>query len=1190
MWLFFKYELKAWLKAPLPWILLLINSLLVMGAVSSDNIQIGGGIGSVLKNAPSVVQTFYAVFSVLGLLITTAFMNGTALRDFESGMESLVFASPIKKYSYFFGKFLGGYLVSLIPLFGVSIGVLIGPLMPWAPAERYGDVLALGHWQGILHFALPNTLFGGVLMFALAMKYRSAMVSWIGAMLILVLLSISGGLSSELENESFGSLLDPFGSNAMEVVGKYRTVDEQNASGVPLTGDFMLNRLVWTGISLLLLGFLYTRFTMGMSESKQKKPKTKSKAADQPSVTNYIPKRPESADGFVWSSFWQILKFEYKSVVRHPTFIILLVLGAINLITSLVFFTDGYGLKSLPVTYKVIDSIQGSFYLFLIAIIVFYSGALVWKERDAHIDEIKDVTPFASGMYFSAKILALIGAVASVLALNSVIGMLSQIFRGFFDLKPEVYFLNLLVMDLLKMGHLIVLSVFFHYLLNNRYLAYFVFILVIVLNTFIWNLLEIDSNMLSFGATSSLVYSDMNGYGPYVSSRFWFHLYWFLFCVLLAYAAYGFFIRGRETGFKFRARMFSARMRELRPQWLVVLLLFLGTVSFVYYNTQILNDYEGPKEAEKMQKDYELTYKKYESLPKLKYTDVNFDLDLYPERRDLHAKVELMAYNPHAFNLKEVHFTLPSFSDSVIIHVEQAKMEKRDDRLQYRIFKFEPPLKPGDTVRIQIENYVITKGFENRVSNTSITQNGSFFNHADIIPAMGYEEAYEISDKNKRKKLGLPVRRRMPKLNENDSLSRNVNYIGGDWVNMRTRISTSAGQTAVAPGSLIQSKTENGRSYFEYELDHKAVMFFSFISAKYEVVRENWNGIDLEVYYIADHAYNVKNMLESMRKSLAYYTENFGPYKHKQARIIEFPRYNSFAQAFAGTMPYSESIGFIYDLRDVKESDIDMVFYVVAHEMGHQWWAHQLIGARMQGSEMLSETFAQYSALMVMEKTYGRDRMKKFLKYEMDEYLSGRSSEFIAERPMIGVESQGYIHYRKGSVVMYYLKEMIGEQAVNQALRSLIDSFGYANAPFPTSLDALRAFRSVTPDSLQYVVTDLFEDITLFNNRIEEVKYEAVNDGYRVRFTTLSEKFKADSLGTEQTVALSDYIDVAVFAAADEKKELGKPLAYKRVKIDKARNEYEFWVKDKPKFVGIDPYNYLIDRVPDDNIKPISGL
>ena len=99
--------------------------------------------------------------------------------------------------------------------------------------------------------------------------------------------------------------------------------------------------------------------------------------------------------------------------------------------------------------------------------------------------------------------------------------------------------------------------------------------------------------------------------------------------------------------------------------------------------------------------------------------------------------------------------------------------------------------------------------------------------------------------------------------------------------------------------------------------------------------------------------------------------------------------------------------------------------------MGHQWWAHQVVGADMQGATSLSETLAQYSALMVMEKEYGQDTMRKFMQYEMDNYLRSRGTERLKERPLMRVEaSQGYIHYRKGSVVMYYLRQIIGEDAI----------------------------------------------------------------------------------------------------------------------------------------------------------------
>ena len=86
------------------------------------------------------------------------------------------------------------------------------------------------------------------------------------------------------------------------------------------------------------------------------------------------------------------------------------------------------------------------------------------------------------------------------------------------------------------------------------------------------------------------------------------------------------------------------------------------------------------------------------------------------------------------------------------------------------------------------------------------------------------------------------------------------------------------------------------------------------------------------------------------------------------------------------------------------------------------------------------ETMAQYSALMVMKAMNGEDKIRRFLKYELDRYLSARGGEAIEELPLNRVENQPYIHYRKGAVVMYLLQDRLGEDRVNAMLASLPSS------------------------------------------------------------------------------------------------------------------------------------------------------
>jgi ABC-2 type transport system permease protein len=1199
MWKFIRYELRYWLKSPMIWIFFALMAVLTFFAVASENVTIGGSVGSVHKNAPYIIQIFYANFSIFGLLMTTAFMNATASRDFQYGMHQFVFSSPIKKRDYYFGKFIGAAIVSLVPMLGISLGAIlapiIGPLLPggmsMAPAERFGDVIWMAHLQSLIVFAIPNIIISGVLLYSLAIVFRSNIVSFIGAVLIIVFYAVSGTFTSDLQKEWLANLLDPFGARPFEILTKYMTITEKNTVAVELQGDLLINRIAWVALSLLILIAVY--YVFSFNTKKEKVSKKKINEATLPVskvIVNNKTYEPSAANRFSVKTFLNLAAFETKAIVKNPTFIILVCIGMILLITNLTSFTGSYGTAQYPVTYDIVGTIRNTFYIFMVAFITFYTGVLVWKERDAKLNEIEDATPIKTGVLFASKLVAVIIAIAAVLCCTILVGIIAQTAYGYHRYELGLYIKSVLVLQLLGYVFLVVLSMFLHYVINNRYIGYFAFIAFIIIDSFIWGALEINTNMLSFGARPGVIYSDMNGFGPFVLSSIWFNIYWILFCIVLCFITVALYVRGKEPQWKYRWISAKRRFKNNGVALTVSVIAFAACAGFVYYNTQVLNTYESSDDQEKIQVDYEKKFKKYENIAQPRFTAFNYNIDIYPEDRTLTAKVEAWAKNKSTAVVKEIHFTTPSLTDSIKITIPGAKLKLNDKRLHYRIYTLATPLAPNDSIKINIDQWSITKGFENEVSFTQLTQNGTFFNNSDLLPTFGYNKGYEIGDKNRRLKLKLPKRERMAKLDDNNLKARANTYISNDsdWVTVNTTISTSADQTAVAPGSLIKKWTKGDRNYFTYKLDQKSLNFYSFISARYEVARKKWNGIDLEVYYDKQHAYNVPNMLKSMQKSLEYYTANFGPYYQKQCRIIEFPRYSSFAQAFPGTMPFSEGIGFITDLRDVTKADIDQVFYVVAHEMGHQYWAHQVCGADMQGSEMMSEGFSQYSALMVMEKEYGKDKMKKFLQYEMDSYLNGRSSESEGEQPLMKTENQQYIHYNKASVVMYYLKEMIGEKNVNQALKNLIDTYAYKNPPYPTSVAAVNEFKKVTPPDMQYLIDDMFENITLFSNRILTANYKKVGNEYEVTLKTTSEKFRADSLGTETSKPIADLIDIAVFAKPTDDENLGKPLVYKRVKITKKDNTYIFKTKELPYQAGIDPYNYLIDRIPEDNVKQVT--
>ena len=380
----------------------------------------------------------------------------------------------------------------------------------------------------------------------------------------------------------------------------------------------------------------------------------------------------------------------------------------------------------------------------------------------------------------------------------------------------------------------------------------------------------------------------------------------------------------------------------------------------------------------------------------------------------------------------------------------------------------------------------------------------------------------------------------------------------------------------------------DGRRCFRYAMDRPMLNFYAYLSARWQVKKGKYKDIPIEIYYDGKHAYNVDRMIEAVQKSLAYYEANFTPYQHRQVRIIEFPGYSSFAQSFANTIPYSESAGFIADLKD--KDAIDYVFYITAHEIAHQWWAHQVIGANTQGATVLSESLSQYSALMVMEKEYGRSKMRRFLKYELDNYLSGRGGEIVEELPLYRVENQPYVHYRKASLVFYRLRDEIGEDALNRVLKKFLQDKGYQQPPYATSVELLEYIRAEAGSQHERLISDLFEKISFYDNRVETATAKKRTDGkYAVTLGLRAAKLYADGKGKETAGNMDDWVEVGVFARAPSGKESEEKVLYlKRHRITVGQPKLTVVVDAEPYEAGFDPYNKLIDRVSSDNRKRVS--
>ena len=387
---------------------------------------------------------------------------------------------------------------------------------------------------------------------------------------------------------------------------------------------------------------------------------------------------------------------------------------------------------------------------------------------------------------------------------------------------------------------------------------------------------------------------------------------------------------------------------------------------------------------------------------------------------------------------------------------------------------------------------------------------------------------------------------------------------------------------------MLNDVVNAGRRTSRFVTESPVLNFFSVQSARYERTARMHNGVEMVVFHDAAHDRNVPRMLDALSASLDYFQANFSPYQFRQARIVEFPDYASFAQSYPNTFAWSEGLGFIADLSDPTK--VDYVTYVGAHEFAHQWWAHQVVGSNQQGMTVLSETLAQYSALMVMEKMYGKDQIRRFLKQELDRYLRARGTERLEEMPLMRVENQGYIHYQKGGLIMYLLRDQIGEEAVNRALRRVLAQYAFRGAPYPRSLDLIAAIRAEAPADKQALITDLFEKITLYDVKTTGVTATRRADGrWDVAVTVDARKLYADGEGVETPSPLNEVFDVGIFAAEPGKAGFDEEdvVLLERRPIRSGVQTLRFITTREPRFAGVDPYNKWIDRDSNDNVRAV---
>ena len=1212
------FELKYRITRPATWaywfVLALLSGLIAIFA----NIGMGGGTSEkVFLNGPAGVTIFITVMCIFVVLVATAVMGVPVYRDIEHKTQNYYFSYPITEKGYLMGRFFGSFLMLLFIASGMIFGHIIGCWISKTfeigeNSSRMGAFSIANYLWPFLVVGVPNLFFAGSLFFSLVAITKRVFVTYAGGVILLVGYLIAGSLMADIDNKTVASLLDPFGLNAIDNATRYWTVSEQNTRFLPLEGDFLWNRLIWIGIGLLPMVYLLWRFTFqrfleapnpqrGALTAMQTQP-----AVDLSRILSIKPaqKLPLWGLGGWLGRLFSMAKIEFGNVLSEPFFIAILLAAGLFLFLDMQYAGQMYGTNSLPTTYLMLESKDSTFYFIVIILIIFITGEVVHRDKTVNFNLISDALPIPNWLVYGSKFLAMIGVMLFIPVIGILSGVAWQTVKGYHDYNLLLYLQGYFV-PVLQWTFLTMITFLIHILVNEKMTGH-------VVNIAFWVVLygtrafsEFKYSLLYFNAVPTGTYSDMNGFG-YTNNTFWHLMCWGGLSAVFLVIGNLLWPRGIETSLKNRWKIAKQRFRPATGGLLTIFsAIWLGSASYIYYNQNVLNRYRTPEASRLSQVEYEQKYRKYYLRPQPKITTVKVEVDLYPHKRMANARGRFVIKNKHNRPLDSLILNIssgfPHYKMSLKINGVEPQKLLNDTVKRFYIYKLPKTLMPNDTAIMEITAHGEFRGFrQGGEEQFTATDNGSFLNNGDLFPNIGYSVRNELSSEKFRKKYKLPIREfEMPSRKDSAGLQNFLFSQEGDWITFEGTVSTEPDQIAVMPGYLQKEWVKDGRKYFSYKQGELMDMFFNVASAKYTVHREtikNADGQDIkiEIFHHATHARNISHFTNGLKDALKYCSSNFTPYQFKQMRILEFPRYATFAQSFPNTIMYSENFGFLADFSDPNKTDY--AYYVTAHEVAHQWWGHQIMPSFTRGGNNIAEALAEYSSHMVLKGAYGQDGMQDRLKYALDDYLRGRTSENKGEQPLMDNENGAYIWYGKGTLTFYALQDMVGEKNLNQWLKNYAQATTFRQKPPYTTTDEwYDSIYKQTPDSLKYFVEDCIKKITIYENKVTKVEATKLkNDEYKVKLMVETKKLYYDKTGKEIAQGKTpNYIDIGIFAEESKNKSgrtIKVPLFLKKYKLAPGQHTIELIVKGKPIKGGIDPYNKLIDRVSDDNVTKVEVL
>ncbi|HEY8562776.1 MAG TPA: hypothetical protein VIL74_20530 [Pyrinomonadaceae bacterium] len=1194
----FRFEFAYQLRRASVWLYFALLSVIAFLFIVGNYVD-DARAGDFFVNSPVIIANVMVFGSLFWLLAAASVAGEAAARDAETRMHSLMYTAPIGKAQYLGGRFLAAFVINTLLLLALPAGVLLALRFSGIEPELLGPFSPASYLSAYFFIALPNAFAGTALQFSFAALNRRTTASYLGSLLIFVTAYIVCPALFKL-NPELAKLLDPLGMINLQEMTDVWTPIEKNTRLIAPEGVFLLNRLLWLGIASLTLALTGLRFDLVHHAASGWRNRLQRRTAALLAKTAVLGGSahcnpvsiPPVARTFGFAArlcqTLAITRESFRTIAKSRGGLVLLTGVAILTAIALPLNMNHMGVPFFPRTEYVLTFLTAPLtdphtpWIIVPLLIIYYTGELVWREREAGLSEIADAAPVSEWILILGKFTGLGLMLVVWLALLATAGMLAQASMNYRDFEIGLYLKVLFGLQLPEYLLFACLVFALHVLVNQKHLGHLAALVAYGLIAFASGL-GIGHHLLVYGSAPNWSYTDMRGFGASLAPWLCFKLYWAAWAVLLAVATKLFWVRSRESGFKSRLELARRRFDDSAAGiGAAAVLLITAAGGFIFYNTNILNEYRTASEIMERRAEYERRYGQYENTPQPRIAGTDLQVEIYPDRRAADVRGAYRLVNNGASAISVVHLaTSPEVDTGEVSFDRPAALSLADEELDHRIYTLAEPLAPGDSLSLNFSVHYELQGFRNGGADFSVSANGSYFKNLDWLPAVGYQTNREINDAADRRLYNLPTRPEVPPLEDAEAQGFPAD---GDRIAFRAVVGTGENQIAVAPGALRRTWTANDRRYFEYATDAPIRNEYAFFSAAYAVREARQNDVVIQIFHHPAHTANLERILRGAQASLDYYTRHFGPYPNGYLRFVERPGQGFGMHSDPTTIDYSEGSSRLDPGNDSR--GLDFVTAVVAHEVGHQWWGgSQLTPAYVEGAPLLTESLAWYSALGVLDEQYGGEQQRRLVSFMQETYETPRTR---AAAPLLRAASDWYLAYRKGPLALYALSEYIGKERVNLALRRLFEQHGAGRSPLPTSLDLYRELQAVTPDSHRSLLHDLFAANVFWELETEEAAAQQTASGeWQVTIAARARKFAVDAAGVETVLPMDDWVQVGVFAPAEDDAQPGKPLYLQTHRVVSNRQTITVTVPEKPARAGIDPEHLLIDLKTDDNVEKV---